>query len=716
MSLAPINLTEGLLYHLIKNKRPDIGDNIIETNEINTLIVGLGRQGTRHAQLMTDYGTKITCGVHPGRGGTKLLETIPVYNNASEAVKNHPNIAIASIWRHFSTAKEATVETIEAGIPIIVLISEGIPLKDVRDILVVARKNNTLLFGGNTPGIIFPPESIKIGMLPDVFHPQEVEQGKAGAKGVTILSRSGAILYHLSDALASAGIAQNAVLGIGGDGAIGSRFLDIVPNVMQYANTDLVIIAGEIGGMQEELLAEDIKNHHIKYPKPLIALISGSNAPAGKTMGHAGAVIAPDMDYGTFMTKKNALENAGITVVNHQRDLIEEVQKILKDKTYFKVEDYYRRMKKKWELKPPPQFWGTSLTKIEPNIILIRGYNLSDLIQKKSFLDVLYLIFTGEFPDKQTREEMSEIIKKAIMENPIALDKDFSNNQELSKIIATYLFNDNTISPLSEDNQKQQLNKISYIIGRIIQYFSMIFKTNHILSESSNNDDLETLIYRSLIGVENEPINRLNLLMVMITACIDHGVTPPSCQTTLLLASVRTSLEVALCGGINAITDIHGGAGAKAAKLYSKIVSESKISNINIDESIYRNIRELTKKGEMIDGLGHRIHTKDPRTTILWNLAEKAGIYGPSIESSKKLSRIFYRTRGLDLPINVDGVLGSIISELGLNPILTKAIFILGRTVGLAAHYYEEVQTQIPMRRINFDLAQYRGPEYRTIE
>ncbi len=112
-------------------------------------------------------------------------------------------------------------------------------------------------------------------MLPDVFYPEEVAPGRFGPRGVTIISRSGAILYHMSDAMASVGIAQNAVIGIGGDGAIGSTFRDLVPLAMEYENTDLVIVAGEIGGCQEELLARDIRDNPGRYPKPLVALISG---------------------------------------------------------------------------------------------------------------------------------------------------------------------------------------------------------------------------------------------------------------------------------------------------------------------------------------------------------------------------------------------------------------------------------------------------------
>jgi succinyl-CoA synthetase alpha subunit len=186
-------------------------------------------------------------------------------------------------------------------------------------------------------------------MLPDVFYPEELSPGHFGPGGVTIISRSGAILYHLSDAMASSGIAQNAVIGVGGDGAIGSTFIDLVPLAMGYANTDLVIIAGEIGGCQEEMLAKDIHDHPEKYTKPLVALLSGAHAPEGKTMGHAGAIVTPGMETGTFLSKKNALEAANVTVVNSQFDLIETVKAKLSGKTYFDPKKYYDRMRSIWE-------------------------------------------------------------------------------------------------------------------------------------------------------------------------------------------------------------------------------------------------------------------------------------------------------------------------------------------------------------------------------
>ncbi|MHA2330042.1 MAG: succinate--CoA ligase subunit alpha, partial [Candidatus Hodarchaeales archaeon] len=340
---------QGLLHFLIKEVRPEIATWIEDNKKIETVIIGLGRQGTKHAGLMGEFGTDVTAGISKGRGGTRIQETIPVYNNVKDCLSNHPNIAVASIWRHYSGVKSVAIEIIESGIPVVVLISEGIPLKDVRDILIAARKHNTILFGGNTPGITFPPEGIKVGMLPDIFYPEEKSENEFGPHGVTIISRSGAILYHLSDALASNGVAQNAVLGIGGDAAIGMRFVDIVPMVQKYPNTDLVVVAGEIGGCQEELLAEDISIHPEKYPKPIVALISGAKAPAGKTMGHAGAIITPGQEYGTFKSKKEALEKADVIVVNSQYELVEAVRELLHGKQFFQIERYRDKMVKTWE-------------------------------------------------------------------------------------------------------------------------------------------------------------------------------------------------------------------------------------------------------------------------------------------------------------------------------------------------------------------------------
>lgn len=393
-----VNATGGMLFHIIKKVRPRLAERVAVSGRLDTIILGLGGQGSKHAGLMHDFGTSIVAGVAPGAGGTRVHEVIPVVDSVKECLEEYPDVVAASIWRHYSTAKEAALEAIEAGIPLVVLISEGLPLKDVRDIIVSARKHQTILIGGNTPGLIFPPERIKIGMLPDVFYPEEISPGRFGAGGVTIVSRSGAILYHMSDAMASVGIAQNAVIGIGGDGAIGSTFRDLVPLAMEFEKTDLVVVAGEIGGCQEELLAQDVQANPGRYPKPLVALISGAHAPEGKTMGHAGAIITPGVEMGTFFSKKKALKAAGVPVVNSQYDLIETVRTRLKGKTYFLPERYYARMKSIWEAPPPKPGWTTTITKVEPNSLVVRGYRVQDLIERASLLETAHLITLGIFP------------------------------------------------------------------------------------------------------------------------------------------------------------------------------------------------------------------------------------------------------------------------------------------------------------------------------
>ncbi|MCJ7698126.1 MAG: hypothetical protein MUO73_07345, partial [Thermoplasmata archaeon] len=563
MKLVPPD--QGMLYYIIENKRPDLAKKIRDTGIIETAVVGLGGQGTRHAELMQQYGTTITAGIAPGRGGTRLLETIPVYDTIKECLKEHPSIAVASIWRHYSTAKDATIDVIEADIPVVVLISEGIPLKDIRDILVAARKHKTVLIGGNTPGVIFPPEGIKAGMLPDVFYPEEVSPEAFGPKGVTIISRSGAILYHLSDALASVGIAQNAVIGVGGDGAIGSTFRDLVPLAMAYKNTDLVVVAGEIGGCQEELLAEDIMKNPKNYPKPLIALISGAHAPEGKTMGHAGAIVSPGQVYGTFQSKKHALESAGVPVMNSQYDLIAEVQKRLQKKTYFDVENYYKKMKTIWDATSKKPGWGTLITKVMPNNLLISGYPLQDIVERKGFLETAYLLVKGEFPDKKTVEEMRKIAVEAA-KKPVPKVTHLKN-EDISKTLVKYFVLDEELAQYPEGGTDGAVKKTIFCLGRTARYLSAILGTEKALEHLHGNEPFSHIIYRAVTG--NSTVNEQHSRMIeaMIVACVDHGVTPPSAQVTLIAASTRAPYEVAVAQGVGAITDVHGGAGAKAAQL-----------------------------------------------------------------------------------------------------------------------------------------------------
>jgi len=704
---------KGMLCHLIKHARPDLVKTIESTQTVETAVVGLGNQGTRHAGLMRDFGTTVTAGIATGRSGQRIHETIPVYDNMKECIEENPNIAAVSIWRHYSSARDSTLEVIEAGVPLVMLITEGIPLRDVRDILVAARKHKTVLFGGNTPGCIFPPEGIKVGMLPDVFYPEEVSPDKAGPHGVTIISRSGAILYHMSDALASVGIAQNAVLGIGGDGANGSTFQDLVPVAMAYENTDLVVIAGEIGGSKEELLAEDIAANPKKYPKPMVALISGNHAPEGKTMGHAGAIVAPGQEYGTFKSKKAALEAVGVTVVNSQLDLIEAAQDKLAGKTYFDVSRYYNKMKTTWEEPPKKPGWGTLITKIVPNTMLLSGYPIQEIILKKSLTEAAHLLLKLELPTEDIVKTHEKSAKDASRLPAPSIER--FDGEDISSALSKSFLMDKALFDFPQTGKDGPVNKTVFALGRFARYLANILGNEDALNAASEDEAFTGYIYRAVTGDKKFDEKRAKMIETIIVASVDHGVTPPSAQSTLLVATVRPSYSVGIANGVAAITDVHGGAGGEAATFFRKCSALAEDKNIPLEKATLETVKEYMKAGKRVGGLGHRVHTMDPRRDPLWQLSDEWGLAGKCVEVSRLVTDIFEKVRGMSLPINVDGVIGAIVADMGLHADLAKALFVYGRVVGLSAHFFEEIVSQGQMRRINFGDSEYKGKELRHL-
>jgi succinyl-CoA synthetase alpha subunit len=697
--LGPIPAGEGLLAHLVGSVRPDLAERIRLTGRVETAIVGLGAQGTRHAGLMRDFGTVIVGGVAPERGGERIAETIPVYERVADLLAGHPDLAAVSIWRHFSSARDAALESIEAGVPVVVLITEGIPLRDVRDILAAARRRGTLLIGGNTPGIIFPPERIRIGMLPDVFHPEEVAPGQAGPRGVTILSRSGAILYHLSDALASAGIAQNGVIGIGGDGAIGATFRQMVPLVMRHAPTDLVVVAGEVGGAQEEQLAADFRAHPERYPKPLVALLSGARAPAGKQMGHAGAIVSPGQDFGTFESKRAALAAACIPVVNSQTDLVDTVRRALGGRTGFEPERYYARMRTVWEAPAPAASWSTRITFVAPNRLVIAGIPLPTLVAEYGLVEAAFLLTELDLPAPETTEALREEALAAAAAPAPPLPH--RPGEQFSTALARFLLLDPHLAEPAPSDARRTVRAL----GRTARGLAALLGHEDLLAGAATFPEAVALA----AGLADGPPARVRLIEALAVASVDHGITPPSAQASILAATVRAPYPMALASGVGAITDVHGGAGEEAAHFFLACLARAEADRVPPEEGARRLLTESARSGRRVAGLGHRVHTRDPRRDVLLALAEAAGAAGPCIALLRVVEDIFEETRGFRLPVNVDGVIGAIAADLGLPAVAAKALFILGRVAGLSAHYFEEIATQSPMRRVRFEAAAYRG-------
>lgn len=272
---------------------------ILINKDATILISGItGKEGTFHSEKMLALGTKIVAGVTPGKGGIKHLG-VPVYNTIEEAKKNH-RINACGIFVPAKFILNAVCEAIEAGIKIIVVITEGISPHIALRFISLARKNDICLIGPNTPGILTPLES-KIGVLAT----ENIKKGRIG-----VVSRSGTLTVEICYYLLKEGFGQSTVVGLGGDTVVGSTFIEIYKLFEEDDETDGVVIVGEIGGTMEEELASYIKSK-VKV-KPTVAFIAGQNAPAGKRLGHAGAIIERGM--GSASSKVDALSSAGIRV------------------------------------------------------------------------------------------------------------------------------------------------------------------------------------------------------------------------------------------------------------------------------------------------------------------------------------------------------------------------------------------------------------------
>ena len=280
---------------------------IFVSNDTRVVVQGItGRDGSFHAKGMLDYGTKLVAGVTPGKGGQTFAEQVPIFDTVADAVaETGANTSVIFVPPPFAAG--AVLEAADAGVELVVCITEGVPTLDMVKAMPFLRERGVRLVGPNCPGLLAPGIA-KLGIMPASI----VSPGKVG-----VVSRSGTLTYEVVWQLTSAGLGQSTCLGIGGDPVIGTTFMDAVEAFAADPETEALVLIGEIGGDAEETAAAYIQEH---VDMPVVGFIAGRTAPPGKRMGHAGAIVTGGS--GTAEDKTKALEAAGIPVARRAADIV----------------------------------------------------------------------------------------------------------------------------------------------------------------------------------------------------------------------------------------------------------------------------------------------------------------------------------------------------------------------------------------------------------
>jgi len=557
------------------------------------LVQGItGREGRARTRLMREYGTNVVGGVTPGKGGQTVLG-VPVFNTPHEAVNSLGDIAVSVVFVPAAGVKDAAISAIEAGIKLAVLVPDRVPVWDAMEIAAAAKANDARFLGPNTLGALSPGKAV-VGMIGGRAESARQWFKPGVPKGVGVISRSGGMASSTGYYLGQAGVRLSTIVHIGGDAVIGIRLPDAALMFEADPLTEAIVIFGEIGSSQEEELAQLIADR--KITKPVIAYIGGKAAREGTRFSHAGAII--EGGRGTHAGKVKALREAGATVVDAFGELPGAVVTILKQ---IKGQSLMSEAEKK-------AVWHSGITRIQPNKVAVRGYDIAELMGQVSFGAAVYLILTGELP--------------------------------------------------------------SPAIARLMD--------------------------------------------AILVSSIDHGATAPSALSARTVASTGATLSASVAAGIMSINRHHGGAIEDCARQLKAIADYAARDSISLQEAATRALRAMSEAGERMSGFGHRVHTKDPRTARLFELAREAGVDGVHMQTARAVEKAFADAKK-SLPINVDGAIGAILADLGMNPAAFNGIFMIARTPGLIAHVIEEQTRERPMRRIDPVNHGYDGPPDRSI-
>jgi citrate synthase len=366
---------------------------------------------------------------------------------------------------------------------------------------------------------------------------------------------------------------------------------------------------------------------------------------------------------------------------------------------------YHSGMSKVQDRLPKGRGWPTSITRIEQNRVEIAGRSIQELVGKRSLPEAVHLLFHHTFPDTHRLPELNEIAFDAAARPPPSIFRVESAN--VSKTVAGHLLADEEIATYPTDGLDGECTKTVFCTGRVIRYIRSILGHGEVSVDAYPDEPFSHWLYRVFTNDAVVHTERARMLEALVVASSDHGFTPPSTQACVLAASTRVPYEVAVAIGSGAITHVHGGASGQAAQFYTDFLHKARNPGTDRSDVLESLMREILSRGRRIPGLGHRIHTADPRCDALWSVAEETGVAAACVQASMHASNIFSRVRETNLPVNVDGAIGAIVADMGLPPIVGTLVFVLGRVAGLSAHYFEELNTFPPMRWINFAEAVY---------
>jgi len=284
------------IYEILRGQKDENGN----YQKQSVIVQGItGKYGSTHAKLMMEYGTNVVAGVTPGKGGQRFEDKIPIFEKVSEAVAA-TNAKISILFVPAKFFLEAATDALESGIKLLVAIPEHVPVRDTMKIIELAKEKDAIMIGPNTPGVIIP-ELIKIGIMP---------ASPYSPGNIAVLSKSGTLLYEISNNLTTAGFGQSITIGIGGDPVNGTRMIDAFDMIKDDPELEGIVVVGEIGGDAEEILAQHIID--IGFDKPIVGYIAGRRAPKEKRMGHAGAIVMGT--YGSAESKISMFAKANIPV------------------------------------------------------------------------------------------------------------------------------------------------------------------------------------------------------------------------------------------------------------------------------------------------------------------------------------------------------------------------------------------------------------------